>query len=107
MKLQMTFKNFENTPSLQEQIERKSLKLKKLFNNTNLKLNWYCWTEKDQHYSELQVSGHAGPVIMATAKADNLYKTFDDVIKKVSVQARKKNQIKTRKSFNKEILISA
>lgn len=107
MKLQMTFKNFDNTPSLQEQIERKSLKLKKLFHNSNLKINWYCWTEKDQHYSELQVSGHAGPIIMATAKADNLYKTFDDVIKKVSTQARKKNQTKYKKGLNKETLLSA
>ncbi|EQC52583.1 ribosome hibernation-promoting factor, HPF/YfiA family [Bacteriovorax sp. DB6_IX] len=94
MKLQITFKNFEHTPALNEQISKKSEKLKKVFPNANLNVNWYCWTEKDTHYSELQVSGHQGPIIMAKAKADNLYKTFDLAIKKVTTQAVKKNEKK-------------
>jgi ribosomal subunit interface protein len=92
MKLQITFKNFEVTPALKEQIEKKTQKLKKFLGHSNTKANWYCWIDKDTHYAELQISGHQGPVIMATAKSGNLYKTLDIVLKKTMTQVNKKNR---------------
>ncbi len=102
MNLQITFKNFDHTLSLDSLIKKKSKKLEKFFANT-VNINWTCCTDSGEHYTEVKVSGFAGPEILARAKSENMYKTIDLVVKKLEQQLRKKRKVmnrKTKPNFN-------
>lgn len=84
MDIQITFRHMEHTPALDEQIREKSQKLQKWFGE-NVKVNWTCWVEGTNQWSELKV--HAGhKEYFAKASADVLYKSFDLVVQKIHNQ---------------------
>lgn len=89
MQLQMTFKKKLNHGVLEDIIQKKSKKIERLLGK-NVKVQWLLDVEKDNHFSEVHISGHKGPIIRAHAISDNLLKTIDDVIKKVETQIKKK-----------------
>lgn len=93
MSVQITFKNIEHTPALDQNIQERTEKLKGLFKK-DVNVHWVCWVDADRHHSEITVTGMPGPAIMATADSDNMYKTFDAVVKKIETQARKKSEKK-------------
>lgn len=89
MSIQVTFKNIEHTPALDQNIQERTEKLKGFFNK-DVSVHWVCWVDADRHFSEVTVSGMPGPQIKAKADTDNMYKTFDAIVKKVETQARKR-----------------
>ncbi len=89
MSLQVTFKNFDHTEALDENIQERTDKIRRLFHH-DVNVHWVCWVEHDQHYAEVSVTGLRGPKIQAKADSDNLYKTFDQVVKKIEVQVKRK-----------------
>jgi putative sigma-54 modulation protein len=89
MSIQVAFKNIDHTPALDQNIQERTEKIKAMFPES-VSVNWLCWVEAKRHYSEVIISGIPGPQIKARAGSDNLYKTFDAVVKKVETQLRKK-----------------
>lgn len=92
MKLQVTFRNFDHTPALDELITKKSSKLKKYL-QTNATVAWNCFIDSSDQVCEVNISGFQGPDIQATAKSDSLYKSIDLVIEKLEKQLRRKNEV--------------
>ena len=90
MDLKVTYKHIESTPAIEEQIKRKSTKLKKYFNG-RIDVDWICSVEGGVHSSDVSVRGDQIH-FHATSSDDNLYKTFDSVIVKLERQLSKKNQ---------------
>jgi putative sigma-54 modulation protein len=90
MSVQVTFKNMEHTPALDENIQERTEKIKGFFNK-DVNVRWVCWVDAGTHHSEVTITGMAGPAMVASADSDSLYKTFDAVVKKIEAQARKKN----------------
>lgn len=91
MSIQVTFKNIDHTPALDQNIQERTEKIKTMFPD-NINVNWLCWVDAKRHYSEVTVSGIPGPQIKAKAGSDNLYKTFDAVVRKIETQMRKKTE---------------
>src|SRR3989338_7191488 len=89
MQVSTTFKNIEHTESLDQKIQEKSTKLKKYFHG-KINVHWVCWVEDINHWAEVLVTGDQVK-IHAKAKTDGLYKTLDEVVKKVEKQLEKKN----------------
>lgn len=90
MNLMTTFKNFDSTEAIDEQIRKKAAKLEKYFLGSDIKIRWVCSKEGDLQRSDVEITGYAGDPIHASAESDDLYKTFDEVVQKISRQARKK-----------------
>ncbi|MDD0853428.1 ribosome-associated translation inhibitor RaiA [Halobacteriovorax sp. GB3] len=84
MKYTISFRNLEHTPSLDEMIKQKSEKLKK-FLTASAELEWVCWVEDNDQVAELKVHDKKDNFI-AKAKSEDLYKTMDLVINKMSNQ---------------------
>ena len=84
----VNYKNLEQTESLGQKIEEKSSKLNKFF-NSEPKIEWTCHVEHNDQISELNVSGD-GQQFHASSSADSLYKTFDENVRKVVRQIKKK-----------------
>lgn len=84
MKTNITFRNLEHTPSLDEKIKEKSQKLQK-FLKEDCEVSWTCWTEKDNQFAEVKIKSGKDNFI-AKADSDNLYKTLDIVISKLENQ---------------------
>ena len=85
-----TFKNFEHTEALDEQIKKKAAKIEKYFTDSDVNIRWTCSQDGSIQRSDVEVTGYAGDPIHASAEADDLYKTFDEVVQKISRQARKR-----------------
>ncbi len=101
MKITISFKNMEHTPSLDERIREKALKVEKFWQGKT-EMKWTCWVTGGEHHAEVNV---LGPKVEyhAHAKSDDLYKTLDLVIEKVERQVEKdkskmKNKIHRAKS---------
>lgn len=99
MNLTLTFKHIEHTPALDEKIREKAAKLEKYLDG-NMNVKWTCTVKGELQTSEIEVTGHKGPPFFASSTADNLYKTLDDVVQKVSRQIRKKLTRDARKRHN-------
>lgn len=99
MNLTITFKHLEHTPALDAKIREKAEKLGKYL-DSNMNVKWTCTVNGELQTSELEVTGHRGAPFFASSSADNLYKTFDDVVQKVSRQIRKKLTREGRKHHN-------
>lgn len=95
MKLKISYHHLDSSPSIDEKIRAKAEHLKKYFSGES-EISWVCSVENHRHKSE--VNAHAGHFhFHASAEADNLYKTLDDVIHKIEVQMSKKdNQLKDK-----------
>jgi len=100
MKLTITFQHLEHTPSLDERIEEKTSKLKRYFDDS-FHAKWTCSVKDNFHFADVEIL-HKGDVFHASAKADNLYKTFDVALSKLEKQVSKrqgrlKNKIHRKK----------
>lgn len=90
MNLNIVYRHFDSTPSIETKIKEKASHLTKYFNG-NVEVNWVCSLEKNFHKSDVNV--HAGHnVFHASAQDDDLYKTFDEVLPKLERQLREKNK---------------
>lgn len=100
MNLIITCKNMEKTPAIEAMIEQKAKKLKKQLGE-NIKVTWTCIIEPLAHISEVEVTGFRGAPLFAKAKADDLYKTFDEVERKISKQAARYHDKKIDPSYER------
>ena len=95
MKVTITFRHLDHTPSLDERIQEKSEKLNKwLGGKTHIK--WSCFVKEGNHYAEVDLYG---PHLDYHAKAhsDSLYKTIDQVVSKIEKQIQRKKEKLTSK----------
>ena len=86
MNLMITCRNMEKTPAIESMIAHKSQKFTRLLGE-NLKVNWICQVSAGEHVSEVEITGFHGKPLFAKAISDDLYKTFDEVERKISKQA--------------------
>ena len=56
MKLKISFKHLEHTPSLDQRIKEKSEKFEKYFQG-NTSVQWTCWVHHEEHWAEVKVHG--------------------------------------------------
>lgn len=89
MNLTVSFKHLEHTPALDEKIKEKAAKLEK-FLDGDMNVKWMCRVDGHQQSSEVEITGFRGEPIFASSTADDLYKTFDDVVQKLSRQIKKR-----------------
>ena len=90
MKITISFRNLEHTKALDEKIRQKSERLKKYFEG-HVDIQWFCYVKDNEHHADIKLMGptiHAN----ASAKSDNLYKTFDLVVTKIEKQLQKKKE---------------
>lgn len=87
MKCNITFRNMEHTPALDEKIKDKTKKLNKFFHE-DASIDWVCWVQKNEHFAEVKIND-GKKHINAHASSDNLYKTVDQIIEKVENQVGK------------------
>lgn len=89
MKLNITYRHFDSTPSIEAKIKEKAKHFEKYFKN-KAKVEWVCSIDGPIHQSEVHI--HADHSLFhAKATDTNLYKTFDEVVAKIERQMRKKN----------------
>ncbi|MAE59568.1 MAG: ribosomal subunit interface protein [Halobacteriovorax sp.] len=89
MKCEITFRNMEHTDALDEKIKTKSQKIAKYL-GPEATAEWVCWTQKNDQIAELKVN-YKKEHYIAKATSEDLYKTMDMVIDKVSSQISKKH----------------
>jgi putative sigma-54 modulation protein len=95
MKLKISFKHLDHTPSLDERIKEKSEKFEKYFQG-NTKIEWFCWVHNEEHWAEIKVHGPKFD-FFAKACADNMYKSLDLVVEKMERQIEKQKDQKRNK----------
>lgn len=100
MNLLLTIKNNEYKQNLESLIRVKLQKLNKHVNN-EMKVSWKYFSEKNQHVSEVKISGFHGPEIKARANSNNMFKVIDLAVSKLDKQLRKKNGLKRAKGFKR------
>lgn len=95
MKVTITFRHLDHTPSLDQRISEKSEKLKKYLGGRS-HIKWGCYVKDGNHYAEVEL---LGPKFKyhATGKSDSLYKTIDLVVSKLEKQILKKKEKLTAK----------
>jgi ribosomal subunit interface protein len=86
MNLMITCRNMEKTPAIEAVIAQKSQKFIRQLGQ-NIKVHWTCQVSAGEHISEIEITGFHGNPLFAKAKSDDLYKTFDEVERKISKQA--------------------
>ncbi|OIQ20528.1 MAG: hypothetical protein BM556_00880 [Bacteriovorax sp. MedPE-SWde] len=84
MKCTITFRNLDHTEALDNKIKTKSEKLTK-FLGPEATIKWVCWVEKKKQYAEAIVA-HKSNSFIAKAESEDLYKTMDIVLDKISGQ---------------------
>lgn len=87
MKITISFRHLEHTPSLDDRIHEKTEKLAKyLDGKTHVK--WSCYVKEGNHYAEVDL---IGPHFEhhAHGHTDSLYKTIDVVVAKLEKQLHK------------------
>ncbi len=104
MEVKVSYKHLESTPSIQEAVEKKAVKLKKYFDG-KMYVDWICSVEGDIHRSDVTVSGDDFQY-HASSTNSGLYRTLDEVVQKLERQLRKKKEmIKNRIHRKKEAQI--
>ena len=95
MKIKISFKNLEHTPSLDQRIQEKSEKFKKYFQG-NTVVHWFCWVHNEEHWAEIKVNG---PKFSFVAKgcSDNMYKSLDLALDKMERQVERQKELKRNK----------
>ena len=95
MKVTITFRHLDHTPSLDERIKEKSDKLSKFLGGKS-HIKWSCYVKEGNHYAEVDLLG-PNFSYHATAHTDSLYKTIDQVVSKIERQLQKKKEKLTAK----------
>ncbi len=90
MKVTITFRHLDHTPSLDERINEKSEKLAKFLGGRS-HIKWGCTVKNGNHYADVEL---LGPKFKyhATGKSDSLYKSIDIVVAKLEKQIQKKKE---------------
>ncbi|EQC52431.1 ribosome hibernation-promoting factor, HPF/YfiA family [Bacteriovorax sp. DB6_IX] len=99
MKVTITFRHLEHTPSLDERIHEKSSKLSKYLGGKS-QIKWSCYVKEGNHYAEVDLQG-PNYNYHATGHSDSLYKTIDLVVAKIEKQIHKKKEKLTAKKSRK------
>lgn len=95
MKLKISFKHLDHTPSLDTRIKEKSEKFEKYFQGS-IDCQWFCYVQEGKHWAEVKVHGPKFDFV-AKASADNMYKSLDLVVEKMERQIEKqKSQWKNK-----------
>ncbi|MDA8792111.1 ribosome-associated translation inhibitor RaiA [Bacteriovoracaceae bacterium] len=85
MTLNISFLHADSTPALKERIQDKSEHIKKYFDTEKIDIQWTCSVEKNAHSSIVTLrAGHR--YFYAKGTSDDLYKSFDEVLKKLENQ---------------------
>lgn len=84
MQLEITFRHLEHTPALDEKIREKLERVSKKL-GASAHFHWTSWVEHDSHVSTLAIKDGSRDFFVK-AESDDLYKTIDQVIKKVENQ---------------------
>lgn len=95
MKITISFKQLDHTPSLDDMIRKKSEKIAKYLNGKT-ELKWTCFVKNQVHFAEITL---LGPDVYynATASSDNLYKSLDLAVEKIEKQiSKKKDKLKNK-----------
>ena len=87
MNLSMQFRHLNPTPAIRRKIKSKAMRLKMLLGKQP-DINWVCDVDGKEQKSMVTVKV-AGKTLRARSSASNLYKTFDQVIKKLKNQLKK------------------
>ena len=95
MKVTITFRHLDHTPSLDERIQEKSDKLSKFLGGKS-HIKWSCYVKEGNHYAEVDLQG-PNYNYHATGYSDSLYKTIDQVVSKIEKQLQKKKEKMTAK----------
>lgn len=90
MRIKMSFKHLESTPSIEEITNRKSERLKKYFQG-RIDLVWNFTVEKGEHIAHCHLLG-SGMDYFAEAKTDSIYSGIDEVVHKLETQIRRKKE---------------
>jgi len=95
MKIKISFKHLEHTPSLDQRIHEKSEKFKKYFQG-NTVIHWFCWVHNEEHWAEIKVNG---PKFSFVAKgcSDSMYKSLDLAVEKMERQIDRQKDLKRNK----------
>jgi len=88
MKVSVSFKNLEHTPSLDERINEKSYRIFKYLGG-NISIKWTCHVSNNQHHAEVLVYGPRFEY-HAEAACDSLYKSLDVAIERIEKQIHKR-----------------
>ena len=86
MNLMITCKNMQKTAAIESMIEHKSQKFTRQLGD-HIRVHWTCQVDGLAHVSEVEITGFHGKPLFAKAKSDDLYKSFDEVERKISRQA--------------------
>ena len=89
MELRISYRHIDSTPSIEERIREKAVKLKRFFHG-KINVDWICYVDRDAHHSEVTVSGNSFRYHASSAD-DTLYKTIDDVINKLHRQLERRS----------------
>ena len=100
MKVSISFKHLEHTPSLDSRIQEKSQRLKKYFDG-ELEAKWTCSADQGQHHTELSIHGPHFHM-QASGESDNLYKSLDIVVDKIERQLSKQKDKWKEKMHHQE-----
>ncbi|MDH5581350.1 MAG: ribosome-associated translation inhibitor RaiA [Bdellovibrionales bacterium] len=95
MKITISFKQLDHTPSLDDMIRKKSEKIAKYLNGKT-EVKWTCFVKNQVHFAEITL---LGPDVYynATASSDNLYKSLDLAVEKIEKQiSKKKDKLKNK-----------
>lgn len=106
MKVTITFRHLDHTPSLDERIQEKSKKLAKYLGGKS-HIKWSCYVKEGNHYAEVDLLG-PNFSYHATGHSDSLYKTIDLVVSKIEKQVQKKKEkitAKKSKSSSRDLQI--
>ncbi|MDC1175328.1 HPF/RaiA family ribosome-associated protein [Bacteriovoracaceae bacterium] len=85
MNLEITFRHLEHTEAIDEKIKDKVSKLKERHFTDAVTFQWTSWIEHDDHITTLKAHDK-GKDFFVKASADNLYKTIDMIINKMTAQ---------------------
>jgi putative sigma-54 modulation protein len=103
MRINIVMKNLKNSEALEEKINEKCQKIERLFKK-GISVNWTSYLQEGIHYTQVDVNG-PGLNLHASAKADNLYKTFDMALDKLERQVEKKRKKIKEKLHKKAHLV--
>ncbi|MEC7275367.1 MAG: ribosome-associated translation inhibitor RaiA [Bdellovibrionota bacterium] len=100
MKVTISFQHLEHTPSLDDRIKEKTLRLGKYMEG-KIHAKWNCYVEDHQHYAEIDLVGPKCE-FHASAHADSMYKSIDLVLNKLEKQIQKKHSKRKNKMHRKD-----
>jgi len=99
MNLLLTIKNSENKLGVTTFIQEKATRLNKYFSN-KINVSWKNFTENGLHFSEVKISGFAGPDIKTKVNSRNQYESISLAVNKLEKQIQKRQALQKSKFSN-------